>query len=390
MPSNRVAGCAACLFLLLAPLSASADDHLHVLTGTLGKSSIVVELDLADPGDVSGRYFYEKYHTDLSLTGKLKGNDLTLTEGESVDEDASLPTLQLHKAADASWSGEWSDHKGKSFKVQLSEQRVAAPDAAAEPGFQDIFAQSTYDYLRVKQLTLKPGKKESFMGHALQWWAEPQTGLMMFEVTDGYTPEQAARINPQLRSRLWHEVVSYHECLLGASRHGGEFVQTVTPQMLTPDIVSLNVSTSYDCGGAHPDGGDSPLNLDVNTGNELTLEDVLWLGKGKPFHYERDEKNGVSFDVYSDYSSTLLAPWLVAQLTAAYPEEMKAPASEDDCDYSDESVWTFPSWYLTPKGILFNAYFARAMRACDSPEWAVIPYSVIKEHPGGVKVVLPE
>ena len=390
MPQQRFFPRLACLATLLAPFTLHASEPVHVLTGTLGKSPIVVELNLATPDDINGRYFYEKYHKDLALSGKLKGQDLTLTEGLSYDENPDLPTLHLHKSSDSTWTGEWSSSKGKSFKVQLTEKTVAAPDASAEPGWQDIYRESAYDYLRLSQLKLKADKKETFMGHGLQWWVEPESGITFFEITSGYAPDQAARINRQLRSRLWHEVVSYHECMLGGSRMGGDFEQSVNPQLMSPSIVSLNISTSYDCGGAHPDFGDSPLNLDVATGQELTLEDVLWIGDGKPFRYVRDKKGGTSFDTYSNYRSKTFAPWLVSQLQAAHPDEMKAPDTEDDCDYTDESVWDFPSWYFTEKGLYVGPYFARVMRACESPEWSVVPYSAIKAHPGGVKVQLPE
>lgn len=378
-----------CLAALIAPFTLHAGNAVHVLTGTLGKAPIVVELDLTSAEDVSGRYFYEKYHKDLPLSGTSNGNDLTLTEGLSYDDEAKLPKLVLHKNPDASWTGDWSS-KGKSYKVQLAEQAINAPDASAEPGWQDIYKQSAYDYLRLTHLTLKADKKATFMGHALQWWVEPESGVSMFEITSGYTPEQAARINQQLRSRLWQEVVTYNQCMLNASRNGGDFAQTVTPRVLTPGIVSLSVFTEYDCGGAHPDFGDSPLNLDASTGKALTLEDVMWVGKGAPFHYERDEEGGTSFDTYSDYRGKAFAPWLVGQLKAAHPADMVKPATEDDCDYTDPSVWEFPTWYFTEKGIVFGPSFARVARSCEGPEWSVLPYSVIKAHPGGTKLTLPE
>lgn len=126
------------------------------------------------------------------------------------------------------------------------------------------------------------------------------------------------------------------------------------------------------------------------TGQELTLEDVLWVGEGKPFHYELDEKGGTSFDTYSNYRTNTLAPWIVSQLKAAHPDDMKAPETKDDCDYTDEQVWDFPSWHFTEKGLYVGPYFARVMRACEGPDWSVIPYSVMKGHPGGMKVQLPE
>lgn len=390
MPLKRLFSRVACPAALLVPFIGHAAEPVHVLTGTLGKSAIVVELNLSRPDSISGRYFYEKYHKDLPLSGKLTGQELKLKEGLSYDDNPTLPTLRLHTSGDSRWAGEWTGAKGKSYNVQLAEKQIAAPDQSAEPGWQDIYRQSAYDYLRLSQLKLKGDKKQTFMGHDLQWWTEPESGITLFEITSGYTPEQAALINQQLRSRLWHEVVTYHECLLGGSRMGGDFHQSVSPELMTPGVVSLNIFTSYDCGGAHPDFGDSPLNLDVDTGKELTLEDVLWVGKGKPFHYERDEKNGVSFDTYSSYRGQTFAPWLVSQLQAAHPDEMKKPDTEDDCDYTDASVWQFPSWHFTEKGLYLGPYFARAKRACEGPDWSVVPYSVIKAHPGGVKLQLPD
>lgn len=59
--------------------------------------------------------------------------------------------------------------------------------------------------------------------------------------------------------------------------HFGEddYAQTVTPRLLTPTRVSVSVFTSYVCGGAHPDFGDAPINLDAQTATPLTLEDIL-------------------------------------------------------------------------------------------------------------------
>jgi len=173
MPQQRFFPRLVCLATLLVPFTLHASEPVHVLTGTLGKSPIVVELNLATPDDINGRYFYEKYHKDLALSGKLQGQDLRLTEGLSYDENPDLPTLHLHKSSDSTWTGEWSSSKGKSFKVQLTEKTVAAPDASAEPGWQDIYRESAYDYLRLSQLKLKADKKETFMGHDLQCGSSP-------------------------------------------------------------------------------------------------------------------------------------------------------------------------------------------------------------------------
>ncbi|MDB6141828.1 MAG: hypothetical protein JWP80_872 [Pseudomonas sp.] len=388
----------ALLLCAFSSFTLHAADAPHVYTGTMGKMPIVVELDLTDPAQVSGRYFYEKYHTDLALNGVQKGQDLTLSEGLDDNTGKVLPTLRLHQNADAGWHGDWKGPQGKTFKVDLSEQQVPPPAADAEAGWLTIYQQSPYDYLRLKQLPLETNKDQTFMGYTLQWWTEPQSKLSMFQITSGFPPEQLARINQQLRARQWNEVVSYYACLLQGSRFGAEFLQTITPELISPAIVSVSVFTSYDCGGAHPDFGDSPLNLDANTGKPLSLEDVLWVGKGQAFHYDdrdthsEEDLPAVSFDTFSDYRSKEFAPWLVSQLQTLNPDNMKKPSADDEenCDFNNPEIWSFPAWYFKPTGLYFGPSFSRVMRACESPRWSILPYDVIRQHPGGVGVEMPK
>ncbi len=65
---------------------------------------------------------------------------------------------------------------------------------------------------------------------------------------------------------------------------------------------------------------------------------------------------------------------------------MQPVAADDDCDYSDTEIWKFPSWYLTDKGLYLGPGFARVARACEYPEWSVLPYEVIRQQPGRVKL----
>lgn len=78
----RLAPYAAALFSLLS--TAQADDGRRVFTGTLGKTPIVVELNTQQQDEVTGRYFYEKYHRDLPLSGALQDSTLTLVEATIV------------------------------------------------------------------------------------------------------------------------------------------------------------------------------------------------------------------------------------------------------------------------------------------------------------------
>ncbi len=389
----RLAPYAAALFTLIS--TAHAEDGRRVFTGTLGKTAIVVELNTTQQDEVTGRYFYEKYHRDLALSGSLQDSTLNLVEGNNrYGDDKPLPTLKLEETG-SGWQGEWQSPKGKKLPVKLTEAKLPAPTSATLPFIAALPNGEPYEYLRLLGLKLKPVKKENFMGYDLQWWTEPETKISLFSVESGLSKDDQQRVNQQLLGRLWNEVISYHGCQLQGGENV-EFMQQAEPKMISPAVVSLNISTSYYCGGAHPDFGDSPLNIDVKTGHPLSLEDVFWVGKGTPIlHAERDSlgDNPLSeaeSNARYQYVSKELVPWVIKQFTSLYPTEMKTPTGDDDCNFQDESIWGTSPWYFTEKGLYLGAYFARVQRSCDRPDWSILPYSLVKQHPGAVNLQLPQ
>lgn len=389
----RLAPYAAALFTLIS--TAHAEEGRRVFTGTLGKMPIVLELNTTQQDEVTGRYFYEKYHRDLELSGSLQDSTLNLVEGNNrYGDDKPLPTLKLEETANG-WQGEWQSPQGKKLPVKLAAAKLPAPTSATLPFVAALPNDEPYEYLRLQGLKLKPAKKENFMGYELQWWTEPETKISLFSVESGLSKDDQQRVNQQLLGRLWNEVISYHSCQLRGGENV-EFMQQAEPKMISPAVVSLNISTSYYCGGAHPDFGDSPLNIDVKTGHPLSLEDVLWVGEGKPLlHAERDSLGDkplseAESDARYRYVSKELVPWVIEQFTALYPTEMKKPAQDDDCDFTDESIWGTTPWYFTDKGLYLGAYFARVQRSCDRPDWSILPYSIVKQHPGAVELQLPK
>ncbi|RON84715.1 hypothetical protein [Pseudomonas fluorescens] len=374
----RLAPYAAALFTLIS--TAHAEEGRRVFTGTLGKMPIVVELNTTQQDEVTGRYFYEKYHRDLELSGSLQDSTLNLVEGNNrYGDDKPLPTLKLKSTANG-WQGEWQNPKGKKLPVQLTEAKLPAPSATTLPFIATLPKSDPYEYLRLQGLKLKPEKKENFMGYDLQWWTEPESKISLFSVESGYTKEEQQRINNHLLGRLWTEVISYHACMLQGGENAEQW-QSVAPTFLSPDVVSLNINTGYDCGGAHPDVGNSPINLNAHTGEAIKLEDVLGVGR-----------EGSSTGDSKGSQSDVFVQWLIKQFTSLYPNEMKKPAvgDEDSCDYTDENVWVVSDWYFTAKGIYLGPYFPRVQRGCDEPEWTILPYSVVKQHPGAVKLQLPQ
>jgi len=377
------------LALLFSPLLHA--EKAQVFEGRLGQMPILVELRL-DGERIEGRYLYRKHLLDLPLEGSLVAGRLQLQEGyERFGEPR--PQLDLTPAADGGWKGQWRSPQGRALGLQLTPVRLPVPPAGSDAFWIDLHERDPYEFLRLlassERQTLR---EEEVLGRRLQWRRDPVSGVELFELLDGYPPAQLEGINRRLRERFWREVIGFHQCQLGGSGMGSEFDQHVTPHLFGRQAISLSLFTSYFCGGAHPDFGDAPLTIEVASGEELTLEQVLWIGDGQPFRYDyRDdsaapERNDTDFSTYARYRRERLAPWLVEQFTRLYPDQMQPLETDDDCDYSDAEIWKFPSWYLSDKGLHLGPSFARVARACEYPEWSVLPYDLIRQHPGRVKL----
>lgn len=354
-----------------------AEDSRQVFTGTLGKAAIVVELDARYN---EGRYFYRKYRTDLALETSKEGDALVMLEGAAMDGD-SRPTLRLLPTL-SGWSGEWKAPSGKTLKVDLQPARLPDVPADAAPYLAQLHDTQPYEYLRLQGLLLKKGKTETFMGYTLQWWSEPKSGASLFEVVSGYAPAAQERINQYLRARLWSEVSQHYGC-------SGSYAQSAQPLWMSSSVMSVRVSTEYYCGGAYPDQNNESLNFDTRTGQLLSLEDVLWVGQGEPLH--REESPDAFSEESFNYRAKELAPWLVEQLSKRYPTEMTVVAEgENDCGYDEPEPWQFPMWQFGEKGVTFFPSYPHVMAVCGYVEWGVLPYGLLKQHPGAVKLQLPE
>ncbi|VEJ53233.1 hypothetical protein [Pragia fontium] len=363
-------------------------DVSQTYTGQIGTLPIVAEFSVAESGEVTGRYFYHRYRKDIALTGSQLGDGgFKLYENKSIESNKNGPWIKLMPTTEKGFTGQWNDAKGKTLKVTLTIAAVPQENNGNHetPYLQTLIKENLYDYLRLHNAPLNMENEQQFMGYGFRWLKEPVSGIRMFELTSGYPQDVMIRVNLQLKERLWREVVDYHSCMFGgllSSAGQADFTQTVKPTYFSSSVISASVFTEFYCGGAHPDFADSPINMDVKTGNQLALEDVLWLGKGEPVYYNQQGNDDTGFEEFSAYRSHVFAPWLVAKLKALYPKQMKA---SDECDYSTVEYWEFVNWHFTEKGLYFSPSFPRVARSCEYPTWSILPYRDIKAHAGHFK-----
>lgn len=350
----------------------------QVFTGTLGKAGIVMALDSTE----SGRYFYTKYRKDIFLEKTTSSDDeLQLTEGTAFFSNHEVhPHFSLRRDGDG-WRGEWISGKDVRLPVVLSPAKVSLPVNGGVTGKKEMpmlaalhQKGSLYDELRYDGVKLQQTRREQKNGYQLGWWRDPLSGVAIFQIESGYTPEEREAVNQYLQKAFWDMATDYHQCMMYTDQTGvSEF--SVTVRFLSPQFLSYTIFSRYDCGGAHPDEGMSAKTLQIKDARKLTLEDFLWVGE-LPVPPE-EKVSG------SDYVFSVFPEWMVKTLTGLYPQQMRTPEDLNDaCDYSDRQVWDNYSWYLTPKGIHFYPYFPRVSRYCDRPEWSVLPWNVIKQHPG--------
>ena len=340
--------------LLATPLHA-ADDSPAVYTGTVGAARVVMELDDSD-GDVTGRYFYRKYRLDIGLNGSWKSDTLALESRTSGDR------LTLRRAG-SGLAGWLVTSKGRRVSVSLSETTAISP---APAGLVDL---SPYDRAQLAGLSLVPGAVIQDGTRSLRTWREPVSGITLFRIDSGYPPPVLHKINAALERQQWQQVSQWFSCEGFAGKPGMEVSEARAPYT-SDDFVSYVWFGSWSCAGtAHPDFGSQGFTFDARTGRELQLEDLLYFGT--------EPVPEADTSAFYAYRSEVFAPHVVTLLQKLYPQEMQPAAGnseEDECDYTDSSVWDFPSWHLTPQGLYAGAYFARAQRPCDEPEWSIIPW----------------
>lgn len=372
------------------PAASASEKSTTVYTGTLGKQPVV--FDFAPHNETSNpSYFYTRYHRTLDLSGELGADHLTLREGP-VGGDAR-PLITLDRQADGNWRGNWQDPHGRILPILLHPAKPMPPPASAPPYLKQLYVSNTFEYLRLASLKPQAGKRERFMGHTLQWWRIPDTGTTSFEILDGYPDAERARINRMLMDRLWRETNYHYECIDGRFYGHDTYDETPTPQLLTTDLISVSMLIRYDCNYSGPGSYTETINLDAQTGRPITLEDILWVGKGKPVHYVENDVTGSSnsstFDAYLNYRGNEFAPWLIHQWENL--QLIGPPNSDDQCHYSEFYPWQYPTWYMTPDGIFIVPSYDHAERSCQSNDtWSVLPWSVVRKYPGRLRLTLPK
>lgn len=345
---------------MMAPAPAFARDD-KIYEGAVGNSRVVMALDDSS-NEIDGRYFYDSTRRSVDLAGQRAGAILKLASDMTGDKI----TLTISGEA---LVGTLVTAKGRSLPISLHLAKLPRDLPTDLPPTLDL-----YEKLQLSGLKLMPQQATTIADKKIRWYREGLSGLRLFRIESGYAPAAMARANHALAEQQWRSVNDWLGCTDTDGLPGIEMTRT-DPPWLGAHVMSYTSSSSWYCAhAAHPDFGTEGHSFDMATGRELTLDDVLRFGTARAPAQDSDR--------WLAYRDKVFARSVVALLRRYHPREMAMPKRADDnCDYSQAYVWKFPSWSLSAKGLWVGAVFARVERVCDSPEWAIIPWTRLSLKP---------
>ncbi len=350
--------------LLLVATTFLAHSKTIVLTGTIGKYPVTMELN-TDDTDCYGRYFYHSALRDIDLAGVFKGSKFRLYVLSPYNDSGKRDTterLTLSPKNGTEWSGTWRGTRSALLPVSLHISGTAYTSARS------LMLHTTVDS------TIRRGKLTIAFYH---FQKAPVSGITLINGLEG---DIINKVNKVLKESTYSIADGYFSC---NNNYGtGEYSSEISHFFCTDHLLSLVYSTAYDCGGPHPDEYDRAYNFDLHKGKRLQLPEVLQLTTPVTAAVQPEEDALFLSDVYTEKVMDLLKK--------LHPEKMANRNKDEQCNYADYTVWQYSTWYFTQNGIFISPDFQHINMECAIEDWSTIPYTLVKKYMGkNSGIVLP-
>jgi hypothetical protein len=340
-----------------------------VLTGKIGASPVIMQLNVVDDSTVEGSYFYVKYRKTIALNGKKNRQGIILTSSFASEQDKpDAETIELENAG-PEYIGRWSLDK-KKLRVELNPidiEKYRNPYDEME-FVKDLKKENPYQYALMSAFVFNKDSSTVHAGYKIDWYKEKYTMVPMVQLRNDNNSAAITKINERLRMNSLQTCIDESFC--GESAKDYSYSSTVQSLFIDGDVVSINTCINYYCGGAYPDAGCEGQTLSLKTGDPVHLADVLWFNKDMA-------APTVTAD-WNTYEDTVFTASIVKLFETLYPAEVKDVGGS--CEYYDPSVWRYVNWYFTGKGLYIGPVYPHYGLACSQPEWSVIPYTDLKKY----------
>lgn len=350
------------VFLLLI-CSGTIYGQIHSFSGTIGKYPVYLQMSI-EGNTVNGYYFYKNKLIDLPLSGTYKSGMITLKSSDEFGGDISEPETFKFKWPNKVLTGTWSQ-KGKSLPLKLiplTAKETNSPKCSnahlvkSQPVKNDLI-KVKIGHFKLKQID----SVRTINGIKVRYFKELNTGVELFRIDSGMTVNKQKDANSYLEYLQISEFLESLSCS-SYSTYGADYNYGLTSISLSNDFMCFSVFKTYFCGGAHPNEDNYAINYDLNSKEKISSSDYLL----------RDKEADYEERIYS----------YLAKAEPEYFDEANSSGSADvyiDCNYYQKELWNDCDFVFTPEGIKLLPSFAHFAAICLEPEWAVIPYSEVKD-----------
>lgn len=355
----------------------------YFLEGTIGKSPICMRFEdftesypNEEPRITDIRYFYLSSLKDIVLEGIRMNDQFTFYFNQNdgkFDEK-----FVLTKDTKGVFKGNWFHKSGKKLPVTLEPINAATVKNPFDHiPFIDAYKNSDpFEYVRSSKLTFRTDSITSFKGRTFRWVSETHGKCPGFFLDSSFSAATHQLINPKLMAINLENAMGQLTCATQWDySDGGGIEISFSLNYLDHNLISFSIWKSWFCGGAHPDFGYDSYLLDLNTGKEYALEELIAFDKSAVVYDEKAD----NFTDYVAYQRDFFAPRILQMLIEQGSVYTDYKSEEDPCMelYNDPESWIFANWEFTESGFRFTCSVARAARACETESFT-IPFDKFK------------
>ncbi|MES2240333.1 MAG: hypothetical protein V4497_08760 [Bacteroidota bacterium] len=313
-------------------------------------------------------YFYQNSLKDIHLEGTQKNNVFTLIfkRGDTIHEK-----FVLKKVGNTNFEGTWSDNKGKSFPVKLSS--IDFSNYKSTLG-EDYYSDEKLNLVKLKFIEFKKQKTTIYKNKEIVWYTEKHCIAPFFRLGENFSEKNKNAVNPVLEKIQIKNTISQLNCSSDYYYNTGKNITFDTDfTFLNNNLIGFKISSDWYCGGAYPDNGTTGYLIDLNTGKNYELDDIIAFDKSVTTEKESN------FDSFVKYRKQYFAPKLYAIINSDQHFKKPKGTEEDPCDMTDlDKWWGDETWIYTEKGIEFTPSFPHAMRACE--ETFLVSFEKLKKY----------
>ncbi|MGH2665146.1 hypothetical protein [Flavobacterium sp.] len=339
----------------------------YYLEGKLGKSTIYMTIEgfSSEDNEVNATYFYQNSLKDIPLSG-IRNKDkyeLAFRSGENPEK------FELTKLPNKKFKGFWISNSGKKITLELQPINFLNYKSYQDSGKEG----EKLNGIKSGFIEYKKDSTSVYKGKNFDWYSEKHCKSSFFRLGNNFPEEERKKINSILEKIHLEETQHQLSCSGSFEYNNGAGIDTnVKISFLNTNLLGFEVFSYWDCGGAHPDFGGKGYLIDLHSGKNYSIDEVLAFDKSVTVATENNFKN------FSEYRKNHFAPKLFTLINNEQHFEKPKETDEDSCDYTDLEFWQFVSWNYTEEGIQFTPIFYRAARNCEEP--FLVPFNSLEKY----------